>query len=234
MPPVHMWKNPNNRWFTTGGIITNSEGKKQFEAAYEQIVKTYFINRGISLSPEFKLHYHELRQNTCPYDQLSCEDRENVANDVFEHINNIDCRIVSATIDKFSHRKKYSRPINVRAFTLLICLERFQYFLDEHQSEGSVIYEKFSRSQRIKITREMEYFQSIPNSPCPTNLPNIKGSVINGNPLQEKILQFSDFVVYAPYRYAVTEGGDDKRFNQIKDKYYNPNGPWGKKGYVKL
>ena len=62
--------------------------------------------------------------------------RYGIANTIFDFINSFDCSLISASINKVSHDAKYEWPVNVRAYTLLICLERFQFFLEEKNSEG--------------------------------------------------------------------------------------------------
>ena len=141
-------------WFTTGGIIVEQANIVRFEQAHDSIMRNNFVNNDVKLPSSFKLHYHELRQNTYPYNSISDRQRWDIANAMFSSINSIDCCLVSATIYKPSHIAKYTWPINIRAYALLICLERFQYFLEEQGSEGTVIYERFNTRLRRKMSRD--------------------------------------------------------------------------------
>ena len=58
---------------------------------------------------------------------------------MFDTINSLDCSLVSVSIHKPSHEAGYGWPVNVRAYTLLICLERFQFFLEDQNGEGKAI-----------------------------------------------------------------------------------------------
>ena len=78
----------------------------------------------------------------------------------------------------------------------------------------------------------MDKLRGIPNFPFLSNLDRIKGKIKNGDPAQDRILQFSDFFVYAPHIKTVTNHEKIDRWNEIKDKYYLLNGPWMKRGFV--
>jgi hypothetical protein len=221
-------------WFTSGGIIVNDASKYQFEQIHSNIITDCFINKGINLPANFKLHYHDLRQNTYPYNQITDNERWGIANTIFNAINTIDCKLVSATIHKPSHEAKYDWSVNVKAYTLLICLERFQFFLEDVNNEGNAIYERFTNSLRRKMTQELQQLQSIPTFPYFTNLNKIKGKVKNGDPSKEVLLQFSDFFVYAPHIKLVTCHRKQKRWQEIKEKYYELYGIWKKRGFVIL
>lgn len=147
-------------------------------------------------------------------------------------INSIECFLISATSHKPSHIARYELPISIRAHTLLTCLERFQYFLEDKNSEGKVIYERFSIKLRKKMNREMQKLQSIPGFPYLTKLDKIKGKIINGDPSKEKMLSFSDFFVYTPHIKMVTRNEKDTRWQEIMDKYYLLYGDWKKRGFV--
>ena len=221
-------------WFTAGGIIVNETEITKFEKVHEDIINNYFLNKDIKLPAKFKLHYRELRQNTFPYNQLSDMERWGIADTVFKTINEINCKLVSATIHKPVHEAKYDWSVNVKAFTLLICLERFQFFLEDVDDEGEVTYERFTNNIRRKMTKELKRLQSISTFPCLTNLCKIKGRVKNGDPTKEVILQFSDFFVYAPHIKLVTGNQKQKRWEEIKEKYYEFDGVWKKRGFVVL
>lgn len=227
-------KNFDSDWFTTGGIIVKEENIGKFEWVLDSIVRDNFTNRGMKLPSDFKLHYNSLRAKEYPYDRLSDLGCKSIADAVFESINSIECSLVSATIHKPSHLAKYEIPVDVRAYTLLICMERFQYFLQDVNGTGAVVYEQLTVRLRQKMYREMRALRAIPNFPYLTKLDKIRGKIINGDPTRDKMLQFADFFAYAPHIKMVTCHKKDTRWQEIKNRYYSPYGDWKKRGFVVL
>ncbi len=39
----------HSRWFTTGGIIVNDDGRRRFEQAHDRIIAEHFTDKGIAL-----------------------------------------------------------------------------------------------------------------------------------------------------------------------------------------
>ena len=175
-----------SQWFTTGGIVVNDNDKYLFDQAHELIIKKRFTDNGIELPDNFKLHYLELRENKKPYNKL--KDRRQVANDVFAAINNIDCSLISASINKISHRKKQDEPFSVRAYTLQACRQRFQFFLEEYNDNGRIIYERFTNAQRRKIMPEIKLIEKRTSKHFSPNLYKIKNLIETGDPFCENIL----------------------------------------------
>ena len=71
-----------------------------------------------------------------------------LADKMFQIICNSKCTLLSATIDLDKHFRKYKIVVNPKAHAMLIMLERFQDFLEFKDSQGTVIYEWFSRVER--------------------------------------------------------------------------------------
>ena len=158
--------------------------------------------------------------------------RLRVADDVFAAIKNIDCSLISASINKVSHRKKYADPFGVRTYTLLVCRQRFQRFLEEYDGAGRIVYERFTAAQRRKIMPEMRQLQDSVAGHFSPNLYKVKSRIGSGDPLVERTLQFADFFAYAPHIMLVT--GKEKRrcFVGIKHKYYNFGGARWERGFM--
>ena len=219
-------------WFTTGGIIVRDDNIAKFEHVHDHIIKNNFTDNGIELPANFKLHYNELRQKKYPYDQISDQMRHSIADEIFKAITAIDCKLVSVTICKSDHISRYNYPMNVRAYTLWLCLERFEYFLQGAKDDGVVVYERFSTRLRKKMNAEIRETCKRSRFPIFTNLGKIRGKIINGDPVKEKVLQFSDFFVYAPHIKMVTGHKKENRWQEIKNKYYGGNEKWYSKGFV--
>ena len=210
---------PNrSKFFTLGGIIVDEDGKKTLELYFDYIMSKFF--NGIRLPANFKLHYNKLRQCTFPYDKLN-EDKRILTDEIFNQIINIDCKLVSVTIDKEKHCKRYTNPVNPLGYGLYIMLERFQYFLQDHNDEGVVIYERYNSNMRKLVERAQKWLITLAAFPTPINLDKIAKKVINGDPKNEPILQYADFVTYAPWIRSTSEGKCTKRYDRIKHKYYN-------------
>lgn len=153
----------------------------------------------VSLPSNFKLHYFELREARPPYNQLSKEDRHEIANKVFRTIANIDCKLLSITLDIHNHCIKYSRPFGPRAYALFLMLERFQYFLEDNNESGEAVYERYNSRVRKNVELLHAHLKDSPSFPQYTNFSNIVGSIKDGDPLLEPVLQFADFFAYIPW-----------------------------------
>lgn len=209
-------KGGSSKFFTLGGIIVDEKNEMLFSVERSAIVEEFF-----NPPPQnFKLHYEELRSKRSPYDQLGSRVKD-LADRVFFTIKKIDCNLISVTIDIEKHCRRYGVPINVRAYTLFLLLERFQYFLEDHGTQGRAIYEKYNSKLRHKIEKIHQWFIEYPNFPKITDFKNIQGIVREGDPLSEHVLQFADFFTYAPYKLCMSNGIQRCRFDEIKHKYYN-------------
>lgn len=221
----------SSKYFTLAGIIVNDETRIEFEEELDKLITETFD--GIELPSKFKLHYQELRQKYPPYDQLDDDFRWNISNSIFRWIENADCWLLSITIDLDKHCK-YSRPADPRAYSLLLILERFQYFLQDKNDIGIAIYEKFNSKMRKKAEFEQKWLKKIPKFPVPTDLSLLKDRVRNGDPIKEPMLQISDFFAYAPWIKQMSNGQASKRFYQILPKYYNLGGSQFFRGLVEI
>ena len=219
-------------WFTTGGIIVRDDNIAKFEHVHDHIIKNNFTDNGIELSANFKLHYNEPRQKKYPYSQISDQMRRSIADEIFKAITAIDCKLVSVTICKSDHISRYDYPMNVRAYTLWLCLERFEYFLQGTKDDGVVVYERFSTRLRKKMNAEIIETCKRSRLLIFTNSVRIWGRIINGDPVKEKVLQFPDFFVYAPYIKTVRGHKKGNRWQEIRNKCYGRNVKWYSRGFV--
>ena len=226
-------KNPNDDWFTSGGIIVHENSISNFEAIHNEVIEEYFVENNIELSDDFRLHYTELRENRWPYSELSETEIWKLTNKIFDGIKKIDCKVISSSINKKNHLKKdYPYTANVRSYSLLLCLERFQYFLEEKAESGIGVYERFTNRMRRNMTNDLQNLQQLTNFSFFSNLDKIKKKIKGGDPIEEKVLQFSDFFIYAPQIRLVSNYKKERRFLEIENEYYNLDGKWNEKGYV--
>lgn len=141
--------------------------------------------------------------------------------DVFDVITRLDCTLVSVIIDLYTHCRRYTKPISPRAYALLLLQERFQYFLEEHDSHGVVIYERFNAKMKRRTEQVIRRLLT-QNFPILTSLSRIDPHIQNGDPTQQPILNFADFA-YLPYNYK-TSGRYSTYYGLIMHKYFNLKG----------
>ena len=180
-----------SKFFTLGGIIVDEKSKKEFHDHHEKIKTEYF--KGIKLGNNFKLHYHEARQVEYPYNLLSDQKRFSLIDEMFNKIVLTDCTLLSVTIDKQYHCNHYDDPVNARAYSLRVILERYQYYLEECCQIGEVIFERYNSKMSKRVERVHRWLKTHKNFPNPTNFGNVNLKVKNGNPELEPILQYADF-----------------------------------------
>ena len=215
--------NGRSKFFTLGGIIVDDDGKYYLEYYFKYILQKYF--NGIKLPENFKLHYNALRQREYPFDQLEDKDRFELTNEVFNQIINTECcYLLSVTIDKEKHCKNYNRPANVLGYALLLILERFQYFLNEYGDSGKAIYERYNSKMSKIVDRTHRWLRSLSRFPN-ANLEKIQSKIVNGNPKDHTILQYSDFFAYAPWIRSQTCYRLSEKYDRLKHKYYNLDYP---------
>lgn len=78
-------------------------------------------------------------------------------------------------------------------------LERFQYFLEDNNESGEAVYERYNSRVRKNVELLHAHLKDSPSFPQYTNFSNIVGSIKDGDPLLEPVLQFADFFAYIPW-----------------------------------
>jgi Protein of unknown function (DUF3800) len=147
----------SSRFYTLGGIIVKDTHKSLFKVKLDTIISSSFQH--MELPHDFKLHYFDLRDQRSPFNKLRREERLRIANDVFDMIKSIDCRLLSVTIDLQKHYTKYSNPFSPRAYGLYLMFERFQYFLRDNNENGEVIYERYNPKIRKNVELLHKHFR---------------------------------------------------------------------------
>jgi len=206
----------SSRFFSMGGLIIEDGCKKNFHNEVDRVINKYF---GTTVSSDFKLHYTELKLGKNSFRKLYPVDRVKLADEVFEIIQNFDCKLISATIDLANHYYQYKTPINPRYYALLLILERYQYFLEDSGSNGNVYYERVEGKLHKRMQRAHRNLSRWYNIPNPTNLANVNPRINFAHATLEKILQISDFFVHATW--IRSEKNDNVRWESIKENYYN-------------
>lgn len=222
--------NSSSKFFTLAGIVVSGNDADDMEYQVKAVVEKYLEPK--TLTPNFKLHYHHLVQGAPPYSTLSGESRRRLADDMFNILIRSHCRLLSVTLDLDTHYRRYVRPADPKAYTLLMMLERFQDFLADKQSTGLAIYERFTHAERTRIQNQMRELRWALSERHHVELKNILGSVRNGEPVEHPILQLADFFAYAVHIKATTHGEKQNRWKSIKSKYYKLYGSFYSTGHV--
>ena len=220
----------SSRYFILAGIIVDDGTVPLFEQECDTMLNNYF--HGQSLPANFKLHYYPLRNNKPPYDSLSVADKQGLEKDVFDIINRLDCALVSVTIDLDAHCRKYTKSISPKAYALYLMKERFQYFLEDHDSRGNVIVERFNAKMRKRSEQVIRRLLRTPDFPIPTSFSRIDPHTLNGDPTQQPILNLADFFAYLPY--IDKTGSQSPYYKLIMHKYFNLHGSRFHTGKVEL
>jgi Protein of unknown function (DUF3800) len=164
-------KGGSSEFFTIGGIIIKDENRYKFKTIYDLIISRFFDK--IKLPNNFKLHYTDLREGKYPYSLLSKDQRFEITNQIFHTINFLDCCLLSVTIDLDRHCTKYNKPVSPLAYALYLIMERFQYFLEEKNQTGEIIYERYNSILRHRVNQVHRGFNENPNFPKFTGFINI-------------------------------------------------------------
>lgn len=193
----------SSKFLTVGGIMVQDKNIQRFESLHKTILEKYFVDKGIELESNFKLHYSSLKRNKKPYNRFNFEEKCELAHDIFEGFQNIDSSLFFCTIDIKNHCDRYTKPVNPKSYALLVCYEKFEMFKDEQSSSGKVVYEEFNHI-RHKVGEDLKTLFSYNTFPNPLNLSNIEKNIISGKPSKYPILQFADFIancIWSKYEY---------------------------------
>lgn len=218
----------SSRYFTLAGIIVDDEVRDQFHEEHQKILSTYFSR--FTLPQNFKLHFNSLRmQNKFPYDSLTENERLALENDVLSIILNLDCKLLSITLDLDYHAQRYEEPVWPTSLVLLYILQRFQRFCNSKNSDGKAIFERFTNSMRDKVKKEWKKLASFSTFIQPTQWPDLE-KIENGDPSQQPILAYADFFGYLPYE----KKNATTRWENFIPKYYNFNERQFISGFVEI
>ncbi len=215
--------------FTLGGIIVDEDARCNMSMDVTALALSFFPQPTVDKT---KLHYQQLIQKAPPYDSLSDSGRLHLADGMFGIIRDSPCMLLSVTIDLANHFTQYRHPINPKAYAMLIMLERFQDFLASEGSQGIAIYERISRRERKRLKGTMKRLKEVLAFRRHVELNNIVGDIQSGDPLKEPILQLADFFAYATQIMYNTNYEKKRRWESIKEKYYNLDGGYFYSGNV--
>ncbi len=220
----------SSAFFTLAGIIVPDADVGEVEKQIQSVIKKYLKPK--VLAPDFKLHYHDLIQGASQYSIISGESRLRLADDIFNIIIQSPCTLLSVTLDLDAHYKQYIEPAHPKEYTMLMMLERFQDFLVDEKSTGSVIYERFTHADRARVQRGMRMLRWALSRRHHVELNNILGNIKSGEPADHPILQLADFFAYAVQIKAVSNNEKQNRWKSIKSKYFRLDGSFYSTGYV--
>lgn len=216
--------NSKHRYFVLGGIIVEAGQIPVLEQKIEGIIKDHFVRS--DLPDTFKLSYHGLRNRAVPpYDALDPGTGYAIASEMFDTIASSDCHLISCIIDLDYVYKNFIDKIPQRTLALSFLTERFQYFLLEQKSTGTIIHEYVTK--QINKTMQTNYGHVFRprNLPQTVKFSSIKDRIKFARVSEEPILQLSDFFAYSVLIRARTQGKKQDRWRSVSHKYYNLDHP---------
>ena len=215
---------PEHRYFVLGGIISGDGQIPILEQKIERIIEEYFVRS--ELPDTFKLSYHELRNGVVsPYNTLDPGTRYVIANEIFNTIANSDCHLISCIIDLDYIYRNYIDKIPQRILALSFLTERFQYFLLEQKSTGTIIHEYVTRQINRDMQTNYGRLFKTHNLPQTVKFSSIDSRIKFARVAEEPILQLSDFFAYSVLIRAKTHGKKQDRWKSVSHKYYNLDHP---------
>ncbi len=215
---------PDNKYFVLGGIIVENTKKQQLEKIVSEIIQDNFGH--LELQDNFKLHYHKLRQGVkFPYDKLTGKQKINIADRMFDGINDCECTLISCHIDLNYIYNRYVKEIHQRIIALNFITERFEYFLRKNNDTGQIIHEYVTSELNKAMQTNYGKLHLTHNLPKKVEFDNVADRIIFAKVAKEPILQFSDFFAYSVLIRAKSKGAKQDRWLSIHHKYFNLNHP---------
>lgn len=224
------------KFFTLAGIVVHETDITRFNKSYDSILATHF---NCQLPKGFKLHYEELRNaklrnGNSIYKRFSDNQKKAISDCIFTTIINVPCYLLSITINLHHHYNAYISPISPLSYSLYLIEERFQYFLEEIQEMGEIIYERYSKNLKDDVTQTHSQLNANPNFPTLTDFANIR-NVKDGNPIDEFMLSFAYFFAYIPWLKCFSCCKKVCRYNDVRHKYYNlDHWDWHRRGNYEI
>lgn len=181
-------------------------------------------------------HSNDIRNARGPFSE-EVINRPEFLTDLDQFIVETDFTIMSATLNKEEHVKKYSRPIHPYDLCMVFILEKFaKYFLNSKGKNGLVIIEaRGEREDRFTLKNIVKTLEQGSPYCAPDHYKSIKGVYFNPkwclkdeNLTSYFGLEIADIVSYPIHKYCRT-GVKDRALQSFEHKTYGypDNIHWG-------
>lgn len=134
-------KNPNHRFLSLTGVIINLDFVKEIlHPELENLKIKYF---GSHPDDPIILHRKELLSAKSPFQALKSDRvRKNFDKELLQHIKSWEYTVITVCLDKKKHCDTYTTwRYDPYHYCLMILLERFNYWLNRHNSKGDIMAE---------------------------------------------------------------------------------------------
>jgi hypothetical protein len=232
-PDLESSDDPNHRFLSLTGVILELEYvERVVHPQMEDLKKKYF-----RYHPDEPVIFHrkDLIRGTAPFDTLKDEEiRQRFDNELLDLLKTWNYTIVSVCLDKKKHKQQYATwRYDPYHYCLAILLERFVFFLEQHDSRGDVLAESRGGKEDVRLKKAFrrlwekgtdyiapETFQHYLTScelkvkPKANNISGLQIADIIAHPSRNEILNENGFseIAIAPYAKRIIE--------VLQSKYY--------------
>lgn len=219
----------SSQYLTISGILIDRVNISRLEKKYQKIIKKYFLDVGITLPSNFKLHCVKLKKpGTFPYNKIGKKKCKELLSEIYQTLNSFDCGYLAVSVNIKEHCIKYgNKAVNSKAYALFITYEMLREMEQEIGMDFTIIYEEFNHMKK-SINDAHKKLLSYKTFPNPHDLANITNYINSGKPQTFPILQFSDFIANSVFCKLTKKQKEeqilprDKFFTNIKGKsFYN-------------
>lgn len=206
----------NEKFFTVTGCIVEKDNLKVIKDNITELKKSYW-NDGLYMykgKDEKRVCFHssEIRGEKGPFSKNEIN-RNSFLNDLTNFMEKLDISILSSSIDKEKHYKRYSDPYHPYSLCLKFILERFvKYYIDRDKT-GIIILESRGKKEDKYI---LEYIKDIMDKGTEyvssSEFKKIKGVYFNpkwcsksGNKKSYFGLEITDLISHPIHKYCSTK-----------------------------
>ncbi len=140
-PDLNSSDNPNHRFLSLTGVILDLRYVESVVHPQMEALKTKYFNS----HPDDPIIFHrkEMVNAWPPFEILKEPDQlEGFDRELLAHMTTWDYRVISVCLDKKNHKETYATwRYDPYHYCLAVLLERFVFFLNQHESQGDVMAE---------------------------------------------------------------------------------------------
>ncbi|MFV9511795.1 DUF3800 domain-containing protein [Tepidibacillus sp. LV47] len=227
--------------FTLTGVVTNLEEYERLKNLMNDIKFTYW-KEGLypykDAEKRVVFHSKEIRKKESPFDKI---DYKSFITDLSRMIERAPGKIISASINKEEHYKKYVNPYHPYHLTVDFILERYCHRLNELNKDGIILLEaRGKKEDKFVLKHIVEVIENGTIKKPASHFRHLKGAYFNpkwsdidNGKKSFVILEYADLVSYPIYKYFVYNT-KDLAFEVVERKLFKyPNYiGWGLKKFL--
>ncbi|GGK20926.1 hypothetical protein GCM10010965_12530 [Caldalkalibacillus thermarum] len=224
----------NEKYFTLTGVAINLDSYSKFKEHVNKIKFKHWENGMADYKGTMKrvcFHSSEIRKRKHPFDTI---DYEEFMNDISKLISSTNIRIISSTVNKEAHYKKYGeRADHPYPLAVRFILERYCKKLNETNQKGIIVLEsrgkkedKFVLKHILQIIENGTYYNPASHFKSLVGVYfNPKWWAADDSKSSFVILELADLVSYPIHKFARSNCiVKDRAFLNIEEKLTNyPN-----------